>query len=357
MPRKPLSSLTDQVTDLLRQGILSGRWRGTLPGRNRLAEEIGCCHGTMERAMRRLSREGLLVSQGAGQRRRIHLDGGVKQGRALRVVILLYEFSDQMTSYLVELVHKLQLAGHEAGFSTKSMLDLDMDAKRIARFVEATQADAWVVISGPRDVLEWFAAQSIPTFALFGHSVRIPVASAGPKKAGALEELVDKLVDFGHQRIVMVVREDRRKPELGLLESLFLNRLEAHGIRTGSYNMPDWEDNAEAFSQMIDSLFRVTPPTALIIGDPMLLFPVVQHLASRGISAPAQVSLACTDVRPSYYWCKPNITHIAWDSKYVVKRVESWAKNISLGKQDLHKGVTNARLVSGGTIGPVPKEK
>jgi len=357
MPRKPLSSLTDQVADLLRHGILAGRWRGTLPGRNRLADEMGCCHGTMEQAMRRLAREGLLVSQGAGQRRRINLEGVAKKGRALRLVILLYEFSDQMTSYLVELVHRLQSAGHEAAFSTKSMLDLGMDTKRIARFVEATQADAWVVISGPRDVLKWFEAEAIPTFALFGHSMRIPLASAGPKKAGALEELVDKLVDFGHQRIVMVAREDRRKPELGLLESLFLKRLEAHGIRTGSYNMPDWEDTPEALSHMIDSLFRVTPPTALIIGDPMLLFPVVQHLASRGISAPAQVSLACTDVRPGYSWCNPGITHIAWDSEYVVKRVESWAKNISLGKQDLRKGVTNARLVEGGTIGPLPKVK
>ena len=73
MPRKPLASLTDQVTDWLRQGILGGRWRGALPGRNRLAEEIGCCHGTMEQAMRRLSKEGLLVSQGAGQRRRIRM--------------------------------------------------------------------------------------------------------------------------------------------------------------------------------------------------------------------------------------------------------------------------------------------
>jgi len=309
----------------------------------------------MEQAMRRLSVEGLLVSQGAGQRRRINLEGGAKKGRTLRVVILLYEVSDQMTSYLVELVHRLQSAGHQAVFSTKSMLDLDMDTKRIARFVEATQADAWVVISGPRDVLKWFEAKAIPTFALFGHSMRIPLASAGPKKAGALEELVDKLVDFGHQRIVMVVREDRRKPELGLLESLFLKRLEAHGIRTGSYNMPDWEDHAEAFSRMIDSLFHVTPPTALIIGDPMLLFPVVQHLASRGISAPAQVSLACTDARPGFSWCNPSITHIAWDPEYVVKRVGGWAKNISLGKQDLRKGVTNARLIEGGTIGPAPK--
>jgi DNA-binding LacI/PurR family transcriptional regulator len=357
MPGEPLSSLTDQVTDLLRQGILGGRWRGTLPGRNRLAEEIGCCHGTMEQAMRRLAREGLLVSQGAGQRRRINLEGGAKRESPLRVVILLYEHSDQMTSYLVELVHRLQSAGHEAAFSTKSMLDLGMDAKRIARFVEATQADAWVVISGPRDVLKWFEAEAIPTFALFGHSMRIPLASAGPKKAGALEELVDRLVDYGHQLIVMVVREDRRKPELGLLESLFLNRLQEHGIRTGSFNMPEWEDRPEAFSSMIDSLFQVSPPTALIIGDPILLFPVVQHLALRGISAPAQVSLACTDARPGYHWCNPEITHIAWDSEYVVKRVESWAKNISLGKQDLRKGVTNARLVEGGTIGPVPKVK
>ena len=50
------SSLTDQVTDLLRQGMAEGRWRETLPGRDQLAEELGCSHWTVEELGMNVSR-------------------------------------------------------------------------------------------------------------------------------------------------------------------------------------------------------------------------------------------------------------------------------------------------------------
>ncbi len=43
-----------------------------------------------------------------------------------------------------------------------------MDLRRIARFDEGTEADAWVVGAGSRELLEWFNGRMTPTFALFG---------------------------------------------------------------------------------------------------------------------------------------------------------------------------------------------
>ena len=353
MPHKTLSSLTDQVTELLRQGMVEGRWRGTLPGRDRLAEELGCSHWTIEEALQRLAKEGLLVSQGAGRRRRIELPKDLGWTRSLRVMILLYEQSDRDTDYYVDLVHRLQTAGHDAGFAAKTMRELGMNVKRIARFVSGTEADAWVVVAGPRDVLEWFAGQATPTFALFGRSMEVPLASTSPKKAGALLELTDHLIDLGHRRIVMLAREERRKPDPGFLERLFLEHLEKRGIPTGAYNLPDWGDGPKGLRRILDSLFQRTPPTALIIGDHSLVFAVIQHLASLGITAPNQVSLACTDASHAFDWSFPEITHIAWDVRPLIQRVVKWADNISRGKDDRRKSSNKARLVVGGTIGPV----
>jgi len=61
MVNKTLSTFTDQVTEQLRQGMAEGRWRKTLPGRKRLAEELGCSSWTIEGAVERLAQEGLLV--------------------------------------------------------------------------------------------------------------------------------------------------------------------------------------------------------------------------------------------------------------------------------------------------------
>lgn len=218
-----------------------------------------------------------------------------------------------------------------------------------------TEANAWVVVAGPFDVLEWFSQQPIPAFALFGRLTQIPIASASPKKADALVELVDRLVDWGHRRIVMLVREERRKPNPGFTERLFLKQLEEHGIPIEPYNLPDWGDSPEELRKMVGYLCRHTPPTALIAGEASIFMAVLQHLSHLGISAPDRISLASMDTSELFEWCVPNITHIAWDSRPLVQRMVKWAANISRGKEGRRKTTSNARLVLGGTIGPAPK--
>ena len=94
MPNRAFSTFTDQVAERLRQGMAEGRWRGTLPGRKRLAGELGCSPWTVEEAMQRLAKEGLLVSPGAGRRRQIKLTKNLTPP-SLRVGIFLYERIDE----------------------------------------------------------------------------------------------------------------------------------------------------------------------------------------------------------------------------------------------------------------------
>jgi DNA-binding LacI/PurR family transcriptional regulator len=354
MKGKGFSSLVEQVAEEIRNGLQEARWKDRMPGRKTLADELGVNHKTCEAALQMLEAEGSLASEGPGLGRRIVGEAHTKP-KMLRVMILLYEKSDRRTDYQVELLHRLQEAGHRADFAHKTMKDLGMDVKRIARFVHQTEADAWIVVAGPLDVLEWFSQQPTPAFALFGRLTQVPLASTSPRKAGALVELVDRLVDFGHRRIVMLAREERRKPNAGFIERLFLNQLEERGIPTGTYNLPDWGDSPEQYFQILDSLFRHTPPTALLVPEPSQFIAVLQYLSRIGISAPEGISLACLDSSEFFEWCVPTITHIAWDSRPLVQRVVKWAENVSRSKDDRRKTANNARLVLGGTIGPVPK--
>src|SRR5512137_2892205 len=102
MASRALSTFTDQVAERLRQGMVEGHWRGTLPGRKRLAGELGCSPWTVEEAVQRLAKEGLLVSPGAGSKRRIVLSEGMTKLRTLRLMILLYEETDRKASYMVD---------------------------------------------------------------------------------------------------------------------------------------------------------------------------------------------------------------------------------------------------------------
>ena len=201
MPKKRLASMTEQVTDLLRQGMVEGRWHEVLPGRDRLASELGCSHWTVEQALRQLAREGLLVSEGPGKPRRIQLDDKQQTGRVLRVKILLYERSDRKIDYLLELLSRIQDQGHDAVFTQKTLHDLGMDAQKVAKYVKSNPADAWIVIAGSRAILDWFSQQETPAFALFGRLVHVDMASTSPKKADAVLEVVDRLVELNHSRL------------------------------------------------------------------------------------------------------------------------------------------------------------
>jgi DNA-binding LacI/PurR family transcriptional regulator len=353
MANRAFSTFTDQVAERLRQGMAEGRWRGTLPGRKHLAGELGCSPWTVEEAVRRLAREGLLVSQGAGSRRRIVLSKAVIKPRALRVGILLYERIEEQVDYICDVQHRLLEAGHLTTVPSKTLLDLKMNLDRVSRLASSVEADAWVVQAGSSEVLKWFAAQAKPAFALAGRRRGVDIAGTGPDKIPAGQIAVRRLVELGHRRIVMLAREERRKPVPGLMERAFLNELEALGIATSpNYNLPDRNDSVEGLYDRLNSLFKHSSPTALIIDEVPLYLAVERHLARLGLLTPGDVSLICLDPGPAFKWFRPPVSHIAWDSRPMVNRIVKWAENVARGRDDRRQSFTKAGFIEGGTIGP-----
>jgi DNA-binding LacI/PurR family transcriptional regulator len=325
-----------------------------MPGANWLAEELGVNRKTVVTALLQLEKDGFLKGQGQGKSRQIIPPTG-GTARPMRIALLDHEPLVHTEGYLVELQHLLLAAGHTAFFTKHSLLDLGMDVTRISRLVRQTQADAWVICSASREVLEWFCVQQIPAFALFGRREGLRIAATGPDKLSAIAAATQHLISLGHRRIVLIVRRVRRLPMPGRSERAFLDELESHGLPVGDFNLPDWEENNEGLQQLLDSLFRVTPPTAMIIDEAPLFAAVQQFFAARGIRVPQQVSLICTDADPTFGWCKPSISHIRWDSGPVIRRIVRWAATVSTGHEDLKQTLTAAEFVPGGTVGPCAK--
>lgn len=331
---------------------MNGSLRGLMPGVLRLEKSFGINRKTIELALQMLEVEGIIESQGAGRRRKIvGPRGGVKL-RSLRVEILLSEVTDMKLDYMIEIQHALAKAGHAVSFLSESMADMQMDVARIARKVKRSDADAWVVLGGSREVLEWFASQPLPTLAIFGRKRGLPLAGVGPDKPPAYVATTQALIGLGHRRIVLLARPRRCLPEPGASEMAFLNELASHGLPVSDYNLPIWEESVEGFHSCLESLFELNPPTALIIQEATLFAAAQQFLAQRQIRVPQDISLVCTDEDPNFAWCLPAISHIRWDSRPVVRRVVRWAANVSNGKVDLRQTLGSAQFIAGGTIGP-----
>lgn len=351
-----LLSAIEQVAAHLRTELATGRWSGTMPGVYQLVEELKVSRVTMDAALRTLEKEGLLVPQGAGRRRLIQRPKR-SAPPSLRVQILVYEDDCRQMGYIIETQHRLLEAGFTASFAPKTLRDLGMDVKRVASFVQRNEADAWIVMAASREVLEWFSGQSVPAFALFGRFSGIPISAISPRKSPAMATAVQRLVSLGHRRIVMLSREERRKPSPALFEQNFLSAMEEQGVPTGPYNLPDWENSPEGFHRCLDSLLAHTPPTALIIEEPFRFHAAKDYLARRGLVAPEHISLVCGDPDITFSWHDAPVSHIRWVETAVIHRLTNWVNNVARGKTHRRQTYIEAEFVEGGTIGPAPRAK
>jgi DNA-binding LacI/PurR family transcriptional regulator len=102
----------------------------------------------------------------------------------------------------------------------------------------------------------------------------------------------------------------------------------------------------------LEGLFRVNPPTALLVQETTLFGAVQQFLGERGIRVPHDISLVCDDPDPSFEWRVPTVAHIRWDSVPWIRRVTQWADHIARGKDDRRNILSHSGFVNGGTVGP-----
>ena len=332
----------------------NGTWTGTIPGESWMVTQLQVGRDTVRAAMAQLEEEGVLAPQGQGKRRQIVTSRDAFTTRDFRVRILLYEKQDRGYIDNSGLLAQLLEAGFDADFAAKSLKDLGMQVERVARYVHQNPADAWVVSAASREIIEWFSDQTTPAMAMYGTAAGLPIAAAYPSMTPGQTEAVRRLIDLGHRRIVMLAREERRKPKPSRPEQAFIDQLEAAGIRTGDYNLPDWEESREGLKRRIDTLFRHSPPTAMIFQEAPIFIAARLHLADMGIAAPRDVSLVVADSDPSFAWCDPIPSNIHWDYRPVVRRVVNWAKNVAQGKDDRRQSGNNSEFIEGGTIGPVP---
>lgn len=358
----PRPSLPEQVAAHLREGIRQGRWRDLLPGVQQLAAELDVARHTVRRALLILENEGTLAGRGLGRSRGITGTGtgAVKDlRRPLRVAILRHDSRlldcPQSSLVLIQIMHSLEDAGHAVFFCRKSQVELKHEVAPITRMLATSRADAWVVEAGSRPLLEWCSGQKTPCLALYGRATNQPLASAGINAAAAYRIATRRLLELGHRRIVLIVREPVRKPTPGLCARVFLEELSAHGIRTSSYNLPEWEESPGGFDRLLENLFKGTPPTAVIIDETPRVFAALAFFARHGIKVPGHVSLVCADSDAMVDWCHPPVARMQWDVAPLSRSVVRWLNAVRKGTATAKSKEIEAEFIPGGSIGPVTK--
>lgn len=342
-PFRPTST-TEQVASHLRQAIMNRQWTVVLPGASKLALDLGVNHKTVEAALRQLDREGLLKNLGAGRGRFI-VEQAKGTARPLHFGYLYYDDSDSFRDYASKVTVKLEARGHTVTIAPKTISGLNMSLRHIKPIVQQIPADAWMVVAGPRDLLEWFSQQPKPVFALFGRRENLPIPSIGPDYSTAHSSAVRELVRLGHRRILLLTHRERRLPEPGLPERAFLDEIKNQGLLVSDYNLPDWDETPAGLIKLVDSLFEITPPTAIIADEPGIFLGLQQILSARGVHAPQHVSLICAEKYPLFDWCFPSLSHYHWNFGTVAPRILRWASAVSRGERDVRQTLAPVKFV------------
>lgn len=355
-------TLSEQTAAHLREGFRTGRWSGRLPGVWKLSKELGVSRDAVRAALRLLEEEGAIHHGGAGRSRDVSDDLNIIGRRLLRVGILLPSPMENDNAHTHELIFSVRQAvealGHVCFVAPKSSQQLHDRVDRIRRYLLDCRADAWIVYSASREVLEMVAASSFPAFALGGRSQGLPLAGSRANLSVPIRDCVDSLVGHGHRNIVLISPPKWRHPNPNAPAQVFLDHLRQHGISADEhYNLPEWDYTPAGLNHLLKALFFATPPTALLVLEPECIGPVLVFLAGRSLRVPDHVSVVSMLSDPMQSFYRPVLAHFHWPTQPHVKHVVRWVNTLVRGEPDQKQHAVDSSFVPAASIGPCPKNR
>ena len=337
----------------MREGIRTRRWAGTLPGERILAKELQVSVGTVHAALKQLETEALLSAHGAGRARVVVHKARRKTtaGASLRVGILPYESPATdvmlMQSLLFAVSRSLEEAGHKPFMPAKTMSALRHRPGSILKMMLAEEAEAWLLVTPRLEVTEALLQKlERPLFTIGGQPSKEPVAGVTLGVDSAMAAMLAALVDAGHRRICALLPPRYHRPTPSRMLTAVREGLAALGLRPGSFNTPEWDGSREGLRAILETLFKITPPTALIVDDVRHAVAIQSYFAERGIR-PGRIALIVIGQDPVLAWMSPAPGVIHGDVDGFSRQVIRWVQSCADGRPGRERVVIQGRFESG----------
>jgi len=321
MPRYPKPPLFARVSDQLRDEILSGDRKGILPGIRILMKDFQVSKQTMMLALRRLEEYGYISPSQPGQARSIIPISGFKHSTALterkpRVVWIAPREENRLyrTDFSIMKALKKKVEQSVRTFETIYFphISTPSSTDELSEFLHNNPADLYLVSRVHQKCAQWLAQSSYPIIYMSGDLQPKCLPRVMYQMSEMLPPVIKELVKLGHQRIIYMqsthyMSESR---DLSSVGRLMVKELDQQGISASHYNCPQWGNSQEDFLSSLESTFKTTPPTALIVHEPWMIVTSLCFFIKSGIRYPDDVSLVCLEPAALLDDCYPHISSL-----------------------------------------------
>ncbi len=312
-------SLAAETVRVLRDGLLSGRWTGHLPGEHELCAELRVSRMTLRAAIEQLAQDRHLEKGGHGRRHRIMTpptEGSPHNVPGGKVRVLSQTPPENVVGVMERALAELQrgLAGAGTGYHYLYRADLTRPTtnRSLAALVDASPRDAWVLCGVPPAVQHWFASRGVPAMVLGARAPGVALPHVEFASRALARHAGGQFLKYGHRRLALLRFS---------LEMVGETECE-DGLRDASSEHPETAEVAiehcttsrPTIRRAMARLLALKPvPTAFLVTQPQWVWCVLACLNRAGIRVPEDAAIISRGDDLFLQTSDPEITRYAYD--------------------------------------------
>jgi LacI family transcriptional regulator len=342
MPSSPASyqSLSAQVAARIAEEIRAGTWQEWLPGERALTDSLQVSRKTLRKALAQLQRDGTLVTtHGLGHRIAIAAPPASARRADTTIGLLTPESLENLRPYTALWVDELRALLIEHGarlntFAGHRFFNTRPD-KALARLVQQNPQTGWVLAHTNEQIQQWFSDRRVPCVIAGSCHHGLDLPSVDWDNFAICRHAAGAMLRLGHRRVAFLTKQSQRagdlESEAGFVDGVRRSRAGAEPI------ILRHDGTAESVNRVLARVFgAATPPTALLIANPVYYLSAITFLAQRGLRVPQDVSLVSRNDDTFLTYVTPAPARYTGNAKTYAKRLLQPIQSILRGEPVTH---------------------
>lgn len=333
MDRLSKPSLAQQVEATLEAAIRSGELGPELPGYRELETVLGVSRRAIRPALASLVRRGVLIQP--GPKRRFQVSNAApsesKHPKTLKVLMLEPSRFGQRLSFSSEIAANLASRSAAENWAIDHVCvktnQSRANPKRWQRLLEASGADAMIVVAGTRKTLDWACDCGVPVLALGGDAAGLSIPEVGYDTNAMITIALERLLASGHRDVCLplAVQSPNYVQEV---ETAVREAFHRHGATFHpKLHFPQWHSNIpEAWRDGLRWRFGVKTPDALILMHVSSYQFCSGFLMELGMKVPDDISLVALAEDTEMTWFHPRPACFDLAPLRLADKIAGWIK-------------------------------